>query len=61
MNRLKKAWLLLTHLGPGWVLFRLRYALRKKSGALVRRAPLRSWARVALPGKAANGKLEVAG
>ena len=54
MIRLKKIWLLLTHLGPGWVLFRLRYALRKKSGAPVRRAPLRSWDRAALPSKAAN-------
>jgi hypothetical protein len=35
---------LLTHLGPSWAVFRLRYALRKKSGALVWRTPLGSWA-----------------
>ena len=44
MKHARRAYQLLTHLGPGWVAFRLRYALRKKSGALIRRAPLGTWA-----------------
>ncbi len=44
MKHARRAGQLLTHLGPGWVAFRLRYALRKKSGALIRRAPLGTWA-----------------
>jgi hypothetical protein len=30
-------------LGPGWVWFRVRYAVRRRSGALVRRSPLGDW------------------
>lgn len=43
MKHARRARQLLTHLGLGWVAFRLRYALRKKSGALIRRAPAGSW------------------
>ena len=34
---------LLRHFGPGWVMFRLGYALRKRSGALRRTLPTTSW------------------
>jgi hypothetical protein len=44
MKHARRSYQLLTHLGPCWVAFRLRYALRKKSGALIRRAPPGTWA-----------------
>ncbi len=34
-------------LGPGWIWFRVRYAIRRRSGALVRRSPLGEWPRPA--------------
>ncbi len=34
---------LLTHLGPGWCVFRVRYALLVRLGLLARRAPLAPW------------------
>jgi len=43
MNFFRKAWLVLKYLGPGWVAFRLSYAWEKRTGALKRRSPLKSW------------------
>ncbi len=42
------AWGMLRYQGLRWVLFRLRYALRMRSGALARRAPLVAWSEVPL-------------
>lgn len=38
-----KAALVLRHLGPRWIVFRLCYALRRRSGALERRCPAEPW------------------
>lgn len=46
MNPTVKAALLLKYLGPRWAFFRLRYALRRKSGGLVRRSPRIGWSRI---------------
>ncbi len=41
--KLKTAISVLRELGPSWALFRVRYALRLRSGALVRRTPVKAW------------------
>ena len=46
LRRLHLAWNVLRYLGPRWVLFRLRYAWRLRSGALERQSPLQSWAEI---------------
>ncbi len=43
MNPLRKAGLVLRHLGPGWVWFRVRYACRRRIGGLRRRSPAVAW------------------
>lgn len=43
MNKTLQYWQLITHLGPGWVFFRVGYALRRKLGGLRRAAPHCSW------------------
>lgn len=43
LNGIKTGYRLLRYLGPGWVLFRLRYALRRKWGLLARATPLTGW------------------
>ncbi len=43
MNIFRKARLILEYLGPGWVAFRLGYALRKRLGLLRRASPRKSW------------------
>lgn len=54
MNFFRKAWLILRFLGPGWVAFRIRYALRLRLGVMKRRAPLQQWEEIrvdaSLPG-----------
>lgn len=50
MNPVTKAVHLVTHLGPRWIGFRSRYALRKKSGALLRGSPRGDWGAGAPPG-----------
>lgn len=37
---------LVRHLGVGWVVFRVRYALQRKSGALRRASPLVAWSEI---------------
>ena len=49
MPSLAQAWWMTTHLGPGWVCFRVRYALRRRAGFLRRRTPLRTWEQVMAP------------
>lgn len=44
---LRLACSLIRHLGPGWLVFRLRYAWRLRSGALKRRTPVQPWAAIA--------------
>ncbi len=46
MNFFRKAWLISRFLGPGWVAFRLRYAMALRSGAMKRRTPLLDWPEV---------------
>ncbi len=46
VNGIKTACRLLRHLGPGWVLFRLRYALSRRWGLLARATPLTGWPEV---------------
>lgn len=46
MTPVRKAFLILRYLGLGWVIFRIRYALRRKFGGLKRRTPLRPWPNV---------------
>ncbi len=43
VNLLTRSLALVKALGPAWVCFRVRYALRRKSGALRRRTPLGPW------------------
>ena len=43
IKRVSRALQLLQTLGPAWVWFRVRYAVRRRSGALVRRSPLGEW------------------
>lgn len=47
IKRVSRAFQLLQALGLGWVWFRVRYAVRRRSGALVRRSPLGEWPRPA--------------
>lgn len=54
MNPATKALLLARHLGLRWVAFRVRYALRKKSGYLVRAAPAGDWSEVTVPAEEAE-------
>ena len=48
----RQAIALLRHLGPGWVAFRVRYALRRRSGGLRRSTPCVGWAEVPAPAEA---------
>ncbi len=43
MNFFRKVWLIGKYLGPGWVAYRLGYALQVRIGVLKRRMPLKSW------------------
>ncbi len=43
LNGIVTGWRLLVHLGPVWMLFRLRYALKRKWGMLVCATPLTGW------------------
>ncbi len=43
MNFFRKTRLILKFLGPGWVAFRLRYAMERRTGALRRRSPCGKW------------------
>jgi len=43
VKRIKNLYQILRLLGWEWAFFRLRYAFRKKTGALKRRAPCKSW------------------
>ncbi len=49
MSPLTKAWYLVTHLGLRWVFFRVRYAVRRRSGTLRRLAPTLGWDQVSCP------------
>ena len=42
-KRVKTAWNLLRHLGPGWIAYRLRYAIEKHTGWIEKRLPATSW------------------
>lgn len=53
MNLLEKSILILRYLGPSWGCFRLRYALMRKTGGLVRRSPLEDWPAVAVEAREA--------
>lgn len=48
MNRIAKAYHLVSTLGPRWVWFRICYAALRRSGALVRRAKPGEWTGVAI-------------
>jgi asparagine synthase (glutamine-hydrolysing) len=43
VNKLKTLWYLNRYFGPGWLAYRLDYALRARTGMLVRQMPARSW------------------
>src|SRR6185503_10076089 len=43
MNRISWAWQLLRLMGPGWVSFRVAYALRQRAGWDAWRTPVTSW------------------
>jgi Heparinase II/III-like protein/Heparinase II/III N-terminus len=49
MSLLTKAWYLTKHLGVGWLGFRLRYAVRRRTGALRRRSPCVGWEELPCP------------
>lgn len=50
INRLTRGAALVRTLGPGWAIFRVRYAARRRFGLLARATPLTEWPRVpALP------------
>lgn len=51
MNRISRALALVRALGPAWVGFRVRYALRRKSGALRRCTPLGPWPKAVASGQ----------
>ncbi len=53
-----KAWYLFTHLGPGWVFFRLRYALRRRIRTLRRRSSCVRWEQMACPEVLQSGWFE---
>lgn len=49
MNALTRSLLILRSLGPKWVAFRLRYAIRRKAGFLRRASPVVSWEEIPAP------------
>jgi len=51
MNFLRKTQLIVKYLGPGWVAFRLGYALKKRTGALRRASPRKPWSAIESAGK----------
>jgi hypothetical protein len=48
-NKIQAGFQLWRHLGPGWLLYRAGYALRRKSGFLRRAAPAVAWDQVPAP------------
>lgn len=48
MNKIQSAIAVVRHLGPEWVSFRVRYALRCKMGLLVKRTPTAAWRDIAV-------------
>ncbi len=54
-QRLKLAYQLGRHLGPDWLIYRMGYALRNKSGWLRRRLPARPWTAAPLAGLLREG------
>ncbi len=46
MNVFRKSWLIFKFLGPGWVAFRVGYALRRRLGALRRNSPCQPWSMI---------------
>ena len=50
MNFLRQVFWLLQYLGPGWILFRVGYALRRRSGALHRASAVVGWEAITAQG-----------